>query len=68
MKYLVACNKYSMRFTEIAPTKPKTPEQNRVQALQQRVEHDRDALQAERDRQRSQRDALRKRKLNLPSV
>jgi hypothetical protein len=66
----VSSVKYKMRFFEIHPTKPLTPQQSRIRALQQSVEAARTRLKAERDRQRRERDLLRQRRLKLqtPSV
>lgn len=54
-----------MRFFEIQPTKPLTPEQSRIRALKQGVEAARTRLQAERDRQRRARELERQRRLKL---
>jgi len=57
-----------MLYKEFAtPTQIKapTPEQNRIKALQAKVEQDRQQLQAERDRQRRAKDAERLKKVNL---
>jgi hypothetical protein len=57
--------KYKMRFFEIQPTKPLTPQQGRIRALQQGVEAARARLQAERDRQRRERNLQRQRRSKL---
>lgn len=51
-----AADKYSMRITEvIKPIQSKTPEQQRVASLQQRVAAANKALKSERQRQKVQR-------------
>ena len=57
MQTLIVCN-YQMRFFEfannrsVAPTKPQTPAQARIAALQRQKDTASRALQAERKRQR----------------
>ena len=60
--------KYEMRFFEIRPAKPPTPEQSHIRALKQSVEAARGRLQAERDRQRRARELVRKRRLKLQTT
>ena len=60
--------KYKMRFFEIQPTKPLTPEQSRIRALKQGVEAARTRLQTERDRQRRARELVRQRRLKLQTT
>ena len=57
--------KYKMRFFEIQPIKPLTPQQGRIRTLQQGVEAARARLQAERDTQRRERNLQRQRRLKL---
>ena len=40
-----------MRFDEIAPTKPLSPEQARLKSMKDRVKRDQEAIKAERQRQ-----------------
>ena len=40
-----------MRFDEIAPIKPLSPEQARLKSMKDRVKRDQEAVQAERARQ-----------------
>jgi uncharacterized protein YlxW (UPF0749 family) len=51
-----------MRFYEFKPTKPLTPQQQRVRSLQQQIENGRKALNAERERQRRAKEVERQRK------
>jgi hypothetical protein len=44
-----------MRFFEIKPTKPLTPQQQRIKSLQMQKKNVSKQLKAERDRQRIQR-------------
>jgi len=57
-----------MRFFEIQPIKPLTPEQSRIRALKQGVEAARARLMAERDRQRRARELERQRRLKLQTT
>lgn len=41
-----------MRFDEIAPQKPLSPEQARLKSMKDRVKRDQEAIKAERARQR----------------
>ncbi len=41
-----------MRFDEIAPIKPLSPEQARLKSMQDRVKRDQEAIRAERARQK----------------
>jgi hypothetical protein len=41
-----------MRFDEISPIKPLTPDQQRIKSMQARVKHDQAAIKAERARQK----------------
>jgi len=41
-----------MRFDEIAPTKPLSPEQARLKSMKDRVKRDQGAVKAERARQK----------------
>lgn len=41
-----------MRFDEIAPQKPLSPEQARLKSMKERVKRDQQALKAERARQK----------------
>ncbi|MDH6504998.1 hypothetical protein M2126_002192 [Polynucleobacter sphagniphilus] len=41
-----------MRFNEIAPQKPLSPEQARLESMKDRVKRDRQAVKAERARQK----------------
>ncbi len=41
-----------MRFDEIAPIKPLSPEQARVKSMKDRVKRDQEAIKAERARQK----------------
>ncbi len=41
-----------MRFDEIAPQKPLSPEQARLKSMKDRVKRDQDAVKAERARQK----------------
>ena len=43
-----------MRFDEIAPQKPLSPEQSRLKSMKDRVKHDQEAVKAERARQKIQ--------------
>ena len=49
-----------MRFYEIAPQKPLSPEQARIKSMKERVKRDQQAIKAERARQKikSGQDAL----------
>ena len=40
-----------MRFNEIAPQKPLSPEQAKLKSMKDRVKHDQEAIRAERARQ-----------------
>jgi len=60
--------KYKMRFFEIQPIKPLTPEQSRIRALKQGVEAARTRLTPERDRQRRARELERQRRLKLQTI
>lgn len=41
-----------MRFDEIAPIKPLTPDQARIKSMKDRVKRDQEAIKAERARQK----------------
>lgn len=41
-----------MRFNEISPQKPSSPEQARLKSMKDRVKRDQEAVQAERARQK----------------
>ena len=41
-----------MRFDEIAPIKPLSPEQTRLKSMKDRVKRDQEAIKAERARQK----------------
>ena len=41
-----------MRFNEIAPQKPLSPEQAKLKSMKDRVKHDQEAIRAERARQK----------------
>ena len=41
-----------MRFNEIAPIKPLTPDQARIKSMKDRVKRDQEAVKAERARQK----------------
>lgn len=64
--------KYKMRIFEITappkPSKPPTPQQQRIKGLQQNVERSKEQLQRERERQRQQRETERKRKLQQQGI
>ena len=60
--------KYRMRFFEIQPFKPLTPEQSRIRALKQGVEAARVRLEAERARQRRAGELERLRRLKLQAT
>lgn len=57
-----------MRFFEIQPVKPLTPQLGRIRALQQGVEAARARLQDERDRQRRARELERQRRKKLQTA
>ncbi len=44
-----------MRFDEIAPIKPLSPEQARLKSMKDRVKRDQEAIKAERARQQIQK-------------
>jgi len=51
-----------MRFCEIAPQKPLSPEQARLKSMKDRVKRDQEAIKAERARQsivKAQKDLLK---------
>jgi len=41
-----------MRFSEIAPVKPPTPDQARIKSMKDRVKRDQEAVKAEKARQK----------------
>ena len=49
--YCVFMCKYSMRITEVVSTKPPTPEQARIKAMQAQVQQAQQRVKAERLRQ-----------------
>jgi hypothetical protein len=53
-----------MRFFEIAPTKPPTPQQSRINSLKQRAEIAKQALDSERKAQQIAKAQQRIQKLN----
>lgn len=62
-RHTAARHKYGMRISEvIKPIAPKTPEQQRVAALRQRVDTAKKALKGEQQRQKVQKAQLALRK------
>ncbi len=57
-----------MRFDEIAPIKPLSPEQARLKSMKDRVKRDQDAVKAERARQKIKSAQISLSNLSKPNV
>ena len=56
-----------MRFDEIAPIKPLSPEQARLKSMKDRVKRDQEAVKAERARQKIKAGQLELTKTHAPN-